>query len=106
MTITVLLVDDHPVVRSGLRAVLEADDLSVVGEASTGEEAIVLAGHLHPTTRLSGLARDSVRLPCFAWAPGLLVLPAFGAFTGSAPDLLPAHAERFGVTDRAVHRLR
>lgn len=66
----------------------------------------VLAGHLHPTTRLSGLARDSVRLPCFAWAPGLLVLPAFGAFTGSAPDLLPAHAERFGVTDRAVHRLR
>ena len=66
----------------------------------------VLAGHLHPTTRLSGLARDSVRLPCFAWAPGLLVLPAFGAFTGSAPDLLPAHAERFGVTDHAVHRLR
>ena len=37
----VLLVDDHPVVRAGIRAVLEADDeIEVVGEAGTGEDAI------------------------------------------------------------------
>ena len=37
MTTTVLLVDDHPVVRSGLRAVLDAaETLQVVGEAATG----------------------------------------------------------------------
>ena len=65
----------------------------------------VLAGHLHPTARLFGRARDSLRLPCFAWAPGLLVLPAFGAFTGSAPHHLPARTQRFAVTDRAVHPL-
>ena len=65
----------------------------------------VLAGHLHPTARLFGRARDSLRLPCFAWAPGLMVLPAFGAFTGSAPHHLPANTRRFGVTDHAVHRL-
>lgn len=39
--ISILIVDDHPVVRSGLRAVIESqDDLVVVGEASTGEEGV------------------------------------------------------------------
>lgn len=43
-----------------------------------------LAGHLHPVTRL-GRGFDAVRLPCFhARADGVLVLPAFGAFTGGA----------------------
>lgn len=69
------------------------------------DEDTVLAGHLHPTARLFGRARDSLRLPCFAWASGLVVLPAFGAFTGSAPDHLPAHTQRFVVTDDAVHRI-
>lgn len=59
--------------------------------------ATVLAGHLHPTATLYGLARDSVRLPCFAWTPGLVVLPAFGAFTGSAVDQLPPGTLRFVV---------
>jgi len=39
--IRVFLVDDHPIVREGLQAVLEADgDIEVVGEVGTGEEAI------------------------------------------------------------------
>jgi len=39
--ISILIVDDHPVVRTGLRAVIESqDDLVVVGEASTGEEGV------------------------------------------------------------------
>lgn len=43
-----------------------------------------LAGHLHPVTRL-GKGFDVVRLPCFhARADGLMVLPAFGEFTGGA----------------------
>lgn len=47
--IGVLLVDDHPVVRSGLRAVLEAQaDLRVVGEATSGEEALRLAEMRRP----------------------------------------------------------
>ncbi|MCB1273176.1 MAG: response regulator transcription factor [Leucobacter sp.] len=53
---TVLLVDDHPVVRSGLRAVLDAaDGITVVGEAATGGEALALAGHLHPDVVLCDL---------------------------------------------------
>jgi two-component system, NarL family, response regulator DevR len=40
--IRVFLLDDHEIVRSGLRGLLEAeDDLEVVGEASTGEEALL-----------------------------------------------------------------
>lgn len=40
-TIRLLLADDHPVVRAGLRAVLETEsDLSVVGEAATAREAV------------------------------------------------------------------
>ncbi|MGR0320410.1 response regulator [Agromyces sp. ZXT2-3] len=42
--IRLLLSDDHPVVRAGMRALLEAeDDLHVVGEASSAEEAVRLA---------------------------------------------------------------
>ncbi|ROS33303.1 response regulator transcription factor [Curtobacterium sp. PhB78] len=45
----VLLVDDHALVRSGLRAVLATtDDCAVVGESSTGEDAVALAPGLRP----------------------------------------------------------
>ncbi len=47
--ITVLLVDDHALVRRGFRRMLEDEpDISVVGEASDGEEAVRLAGELKP----------------------------------------------------------
>lgn len=44
MTIRLLLADDHPVVRAGLRAVLDAEpDFAVVAEAATAERAVELA---------------------------------------------------------------
>ena len=47
--ITVLLVDDHALVRRGFRRMLEDDEeISVVGEASDGREAVRLAGELQP----------------------------------------------------------
>lgn len=45
--IRLLLADDHPVVRAGLRAVLETEaDFQVVAEAPTAEQAITLAAEL------------------------------------------------------------
>jgi len=44
----------------------------------------VLAGHWHPAVVLRGPARDVQRLACFYAVDGLVVLPAFGAFTGSS----------------------
>jgi len=47
--ITVLLVDDHSLVRRGFRRMLEDEpDMKVVGEAGDGEEAVKLAKELHP----------------------------------------------------------
>jgi len=47
--ITVMLADDHTVVRQGLRALLEAEvDMSVVGEAENGHQAVQLAKRLQP----------------------------------------------------------
>jgi DNA-binding NarL/FixJ family response regulator len=47
--ISVLLVDDHSLVRRGFRRILEdAPDITVVGEASDGAEAVRLAGQLRP----------------------------------------------------------
>ena len=47
--ISVLLVDDHSLVRRGFRRILEdAPDITVVGEASDGAEAVRLAAQLHP----------------------------------------------------------
>jgi NarL family two-component system response regulator LiaR len=47
--IRVLIVDDHAIVRKGVRALLvEVDGIEVVGEAGDGQEAVVLAEKLHP----------------------------------------------------------
>ncbi|HEV8218518.1 MAG TPA: response regulator transcription factor [Gemmatimonadaceae bacterium] len=55
--IRVLLADDHRVVRAGLRAVLGiARDISVVGEASNGKEAVAMAAELQPDVVVMDLA--------------------------------------------------
>ena len=54
--ITIILVDDHEVVRQGVRAFLGTQaDLSVVGEAASGEEAVHLAEQLIPDVILMDL---------------------------------------------------
>src|SRR5467141_3818432 len=55
--ISVLLVDDHNIVRQGLRALLLAEgDITVVAEAQTGREAVQLAAKLHPEVVVMDLA--------------------------------------------------
>ena len=49
MTVRVLLADDQPLIRSGLRVLIaDTADLEVVGEAGTGAEAVKLVGELRP----------------------------------------------------------
>lgn len=53
---TILLCDDHVVVRAGLLALLGSEpDIEVVGEAGSGEEAVALAARLHPDVVLMDL---------------------------------------------------
>jgi two-component system, NarL family, response regulator len=54
--ITVMIVDDHPVVREGLAAIFKSQkDIKVVGEASNGEEACELSDQLLPDVLLLDL---------------------------------------------------
>jgi DNA-binding NarL/FixJ family response regulator len=59
--ISVLLVDDHSLVRRGFRRILEDEpDINVAGEASDGEEAIQLAQKLHPRVILMDCALPGI----------------------------------------------
>ncbi|HKA15025.1 MAG TPA: response regulator transcription factor, partial [Myxococcota bacterium] len=58
---TVLLVDDHKMVREGLRAILEQDEaFSVVGEASSGKEAVKLTQELRPDVVVMDVAMSGL----------------------------------------------
>jgi DNA-binding NarL/FixJ family response regulator len=59
--IRVMLVDDHAVVRAGLKAVLgTARDIDVIGEAKNGKEAIALAERLNPDVIVMDLSMDEM----------------------------------------------
>jgi two-component system response regulator NreC len=59
--IEVLLVDDHEIVRAGLRSLLERqDNLTIVAEASSGAEAIELATELHPDVVLMDVSMGDI----------------------------------------------
>lgn len=76
----VLVVDDHPVVRGGIVALLgTADDLDVVGEAATGFEAVELAVQLEPDVvlmdlRMPGIDGDEATARILATRPSIRVL--------------------------------
>lgn len=59
--IRVLIADDHPLFRDGLRVMLEAaDGFEVVGEATTGEEAVAATVELRPDVALMDIAMPGV----------------------------------------------
>jgi DNA-binding NarL/FixJ family response regulator len=85
--ITVLLVDDHSLVRRGFRRMLEDEtDMEVVGEAGDGEESIKLAKQLHPRVVVMDCA-----------LPGMNGLQATRQIIEDSPDtavlMLSMHAE-------------
>jgi DNA-binding NarL/FixJ family response regulator len=86
-TITVLLADDHALVRRGFRRLLEDDpSIAVVAEASNGEDAVRLATALTPHVVVMDAAM-----------PGMSGLAATRAIRVSAPDvailMLSMHSE-------------
>jgi DNA-binding NarL/FixJ family response regulator len=59
--IRVLLADDQPLVRAGLRALLEGQvDMEVVGEAGDGEEAVAIARDTHPDVLIADISMPGV----------------------------------------------
>jgi DNA-binding NarL/FixJ family response regulator len=78
--IRVLVADDHPIVRSGIVALLQtAEDVEVVGEASTGLEAVQLSLEATPDVvlmdlRMPGIDGDEATARILAAQPGVRVL--------------------------------
>jgi DNA-binding NarL/FixJ family response regulator len=78
--IRVLVADDHPIVRSGIVALLQtAEDVEVVGEAATGEQAVELALELKPDIvlmdlRMPGIDGDEATARILAARPEVRVL--------------------------------
>ena len=74
-TIRVLIVDDHTIVRKGIRALLtEIAGIEVVGEAADGQEAVAQANSLRPDVILMDLAMpkmDGIELTARLWQRAL-----------------------------------
>jgi NarL family two-component system response regulator LiaR len=123
--ITVMLVDDHRVVRQGLRDFLELqEDIDVVGEASNGEEGATLAKELLPdvvlmdlvmpgmdgvetTRRVKAVSPSSRVIVLTSFADDDKVFPAIkaGAISYLLKDISPedlAHAIRAAQRNEAV----
>ncbi|MFJ7262674.1 response regulator [Streptomyces globosus] len=86
MSVTVLLVDDEPLVRAGLRAVLDAQpDIEVVGEAADGAAVIPLVRQLRPDVvamdvrmpLLDGIEATKAVLKSIDEPPKILVVTTF-----------------------------
>jgi DNA-binding NarL/FixJ family response regulator len=82
----VLIADDHPIVRAGVRALFDSRaDVEVVGEAATGEEAVALSLHLAPDIVLCDLrmgegmdgVQTTAALRVLDPAPAVVILTTF-----------------------------
>lgn len=90
---TVLLVDDHPLVRAGLTTLIATtDDLQIVGEAAGGEQAVEMAGDLEPEVVLMDLSM-----------PGMDGVEATRLILGAHPEIrvvvLTSFADEERVSD-------
>lgn len=124
-TITVMLIDDHRVVRQGLRDFLELQgDIEVVGEAGSGEEGVQLARELLPDVVLMDLVMPGIdgvettrRVKAASPSTKVIVLTSFvddnkvfpaikaGAISYLLKDISPedlAHAIRAAQRNEAV----
>jgi DNA-binding NarL/FixJ family response regulator len=115
--IRVVVSDDHPVVRQGLRSFLEAQGFAVVGEAGDGATAVRLVQETRPDVLLTDLVVDGIeairRLRAEGPPVGILVLTSFSGAEQVIPAIR-AGADGYLLKDagpgaleeaiRAVHR--
>jgi len=97
--IRILVADDHPIVRNGIVALLDAaDDMTVVGQAATGHEAVQLALAERPDLvlmdlRMPGIDGDEATSRILAGAPGIRIVVLTAIEAGASGYLLKAAPE-------------
>ena len=98
--IRVLVVDDHPVLRSGLAALLErADGITLVGLAADGEEGVRLAQQQRPAVELTPRERE-VLLMVAEGLSNKVIARRLEIREGTVKAHLTRIFERIGVSDR------
>ena len=92
--IRVLVVDDHPAVRTALSEMLEdEDDVTVVGECEDGSQVVDAVARLHPDVVLMDLSMPVMDgLAATEALHELPTAPRIVVFTGDGPDVRPAVA--------------
>lgn len=110
--VRLLLVDDHPMMRKGVAQLLELeDDLSVVGEAGSGEEALRLAAELDPDMILLDLnmkgmnGLDTLRALREAGVDARIVVFTVSDDKGDVVNVLRAGADGYLLKDMEPERL-
>ena len=110
--IRVVLSDDHPVVRQGLRSFLEARGFAVVGEAGDGAEAVRVVEATRPDVLLTDLVMPGVdgieairRLRAAGRPLGILVLTSFSGADQVIPAIR-AGADGYLLKDARPRRAR
>ena len=110
--VRVLLADDHAMVRQGLRSLLEVyRDVTVIGEAADGEEAVELAGLLCPQVivmdvnmaKMDGI--EATRQIKARWPSIMVIGLSFSSASQVEPLLLQAGASCYVSKDAAGDRL-
>lgn len=59
-------------------------------------------GHIHPGVTISGPGRQSLRFPCFYFAPDYCILPAFSKFTGAVAMNRSKSTTVYAIVDQAL----
>src|SRR5512135_3326953 len=96
MTITVLLADDHTIVRDGLRALLEANpEIKVVGDASNGRQVVDKAKELQPDIVIMDISM-----------PELNGVEAAQQILESLPQVKVIILSMLGTADHVFHALQ
>ena len=111
--IRLVIADDHPVVRAGLRAMFQVeDDIDVIAEASTGDQAIDVAARLKPDVVLMDLqfgpgvqgVEATRRIRAEEGAPHVLILTNYGT-DSDILDAVEAGASGYLLKDADPHHL-
>ena len=74
--------------------------------ATSNSKQYIFSGHIHPSVRISGLGKQSLRLPCFYFGKHHAILPAFGKFTGNAIIQPEKNDKVFAITKNEIIHLQ